>query len=129
MDIKQDQAIKRLLKKLSALRATLSNEERRILDGLVTSSTVEVEAHSMMVTPISPAKATSPDEVKALSMKVNTAKSLAKATSADEAKALSMKVNTAKSLAKATSADETAAHSMTVTIIYDAAKDEYSRIS
>ena len=38
MDVKQDQAIKRLLKKLSALRATLKNDERKLLDQLVTGS-------------------------------------------------------------------------------------------
>ena len=41
----QSQASKRLFKKLSALRATLSQEERDILDNLVTAS--EVGAHKM----------------------------------------------------------------------------------
>ena len=42
MNKKQSQASKRLLKKLSALRATLSNDERHVLDSLV-----EVEAHKL----------------------------------------------------------------------------------
>ena len=54
MDIKQDQAFKRLLKKLSALRATLKNDERSLLDEMVTGSADEVEAHSMNNRPQSP---------------------------------------------------------------------------
>ncbi len=38
-----DQAAKSVVKKLSALRATMSNEERAVLDGLVS----DVSAHSM----------------------------------------------------------------------------------
>src|SRR6187401_2023881 len=41
----QSQASKRLFKKLSALRATLSNEERDILDSLIVVE--EVSAHKM----------------------------------------------------------------------------------
>ena len=118
----QDQSFTRLLKKLSALRATLNNDERSLLDGLVTSSIDEVGAHSMRVTPISPAKATSPDEAKANAMKVSTAKSAAKATSPDEAKANAMKVSTAKSAAKATSPDEAKANAMKVSTAKSAAK-------
>ena len=71
MDIKQDQAIKRLLKKLSALRATLKNDERSLLDEMVTGSADEVEAHSMNNRP-HPRPASRPqrsaDEVEAHSM-------------------------------------------------------------
>ena len=122
----QDQSFVRLLKKLSALRATLKNDERSLLDGLVTSSISEVSAHSMRVVPISPAKstakATSPDEAKANAMKVSTAKSAAKATSPDEAKANAMKVSTAKSAAKAASPDEAKANAMKVSTAKSAAK-------
>src|SRR5215211_5024485 len=45
MKTTQSQASKRLFKKLSALRATLSNEERAILDRLIV--TEEVKAHKM----------------------------------------------------------------------------------
>ena len=103
----QDQSFTRLLKKLSALRATLNNDERSLLDGLVTSSVSEVSAHSMRVVPISPAK------------------SAAKATSPDEAKANAMKVSTAKSAAKSASPDEARANSMSFQIIFNAGKDEY----
>ena len=41
----ENQAAKRLFKKLSALRATLSNDERAILDKLVGAD--EVQAHKM----------------------------------------------------------------------------------
>jgi hypothetical protein len=46
MKITQGQAFKRLLKKLSAMRATLRNDEREILDEIVTG---EVEAHKLSV--------------------------------------------------------------------------------
>ena len=146
----QDQAFNRLLKKLSALRATLKSEERDLLDGLVISPSDEVMAHSMSVTPISPAKAPSPDEVKAASLKINqakapakapsadeakaqalhlrTAKAPAKAPSANEAKAQALHLRTAKTPAKAPSADEVKANAMTVRIVYDQTKDEYQRI-
>lgn len=45
MNTTQRRAYTRLFKKLSALRATLSNEERRILDGLLVNE--EVTAHRM----------------------------------------------------------------------------------
>ena len=132
----QDLAFNRLLKKLSALRATLKGDERNLLDGLIIGSVDEVGAHSLKVTPISPArstaKATSPDEARANAMKVNTARSTArstaKATSPDEARANAMKVNTARSTAKATSPDEVKAHSISVKIIFDQSKDEYQKI-
>ena len=58
MDVKQDQAIKRLLKKLSALRATLKNDERKMLDQLVIGSVNEVEAHTLsQKSPFTAAKA------------------------------------------------------------------------
>jgi hypothetical protein len=44
MKTTEKQASKRLFKKLSALRATLSNEERAILDNLIVN---EVAAHKM----------------------------------------------------------------------------------
>ena len=123
----QDQSFVRLLKKISALRATLSDDERIMLDArLHIRYSDEVVAHSMGVTPISPAKsaakATSPDEVRANSMKVSTAKSAAKATAPDEARANSMKVSTAKSTAKATSPDEAKANAMKVSTAKSASK-------
>jgi hypothetical protein len=45
MKTTQSQAAKRLFKKLSALRATLPNEERAILDSLVVFD--QVSAHRM----------------------------------------------------------------------------------
>jgi hypothetical protein len=45
MKTTQSQAAKRLFKKLSALRATLPNDERAILDSLVVFD--EVSAHKM----------------------------------------------------------------------------------
>jgi hypothetical protein len=46
METQQD--LKRLLKKLSALRATLKGDERSMLDGMVIGSFDEVIAHKMM---------------------------------------------------------------------------------
>ncbi|MGZ9223961.1 MAG: hypothetical protein ACXW4M_00245 [Anaerolineales bacterium] len=46
MKTTEKQASKRLFKKLSALRATLSNEERAILDNLIVVE--EVTAHKML---------------------------------------------------------------------------------
>lgn len=72
MDVKQDQSFKRLLKKLSALRATLKNDERKLLDQLVIGSADEVEAHSLTPRPTprpNPRPSTAADEVKAHSMK------------------------------------------------------------
>ena len=65
MDIKQDQAFKRLLKKLSALRATLKNDERSILDELVTGSAGRSgspldEGHPPPARPPEPAKTPRP---------------------------------------------------------------------
>ena len=48
----QKSALKSVLKKLSALRVTLSGEEQKVLDGIVVFNTTnadEVEAHTMSV--------------------------------------------------------------------------------
>ncbi len=128
---KQDQDFNRLLKKLSALRATLKGNERNLLDGLIMGPIDEVGAHAMNVTPIISArnagKATSADEAKANAMHVSTARNAGKAMSADEAKANAMHVSTARNTGKAVSADETRANAMSVKIIYNPAKDEYQR--
>ena len=151
---KQDQAFNRLLKKLSALRATLKSDERNLLDGLVTGPIDEVGAHAMNVTPISPARnttrstapdearahtmkistaknttrSTAPDEARAHTMKISTAKNTTRATSPDEARAHSMKISTAKNTTHSSAPDEARAHLMSIQIIYDQTKDEYQRI-
>ena len=110
---KQDQAFNRLLKKLSALRATLKGDERNLLDGLITAPD-EARAHTMKVTPISPAK------------------TAARTSSANEAAAHAMNVNAAarpaKTAARTSAIDEARVHAMSVRIIYDPSKDEYSRV-
>ncbi len=45
MDTKKTQTLKRLLKKLSALRATLSDDEQAVLDQIIFSQSADVEAH------------------------------------------------------------------------------------
>jgi hypothetical protein len=139
MDTKQDQAVNRLLKKLSSLRATLKNDERIILDELITGSPDEVTAHSMNVKAVNPAKTptrtTAPDEAVAHSMNVkavNPAKTPTRTTAPDEAVAHSMNVkavNPAKTPARTTAADEAVAHAMSIRIVYDPTKDEYQRVS
>jgi FixJ family two-component response regulator len=111
----QELAFNRLLKKLSALRATLKSDERNLLDGLITGPVDEVAAHAMH---ISTAKAA--------------AKSAAKAASPDEARANAMHISTAKSAAKSTakaaSPDEARANAMAFRIIFNEDKDEYQRL-
>ena len=130
---KQDLAINRLLKKLSALRATLKGDERDLLDGFVLGASDEVSAHGMKVIPISPArsmaKSMSADEAKAMSLKVSSAKTMAKAMTPDEAKAMGLKVNKTKNMGKVVDADEVAAHSLSVKIVFNPNNDEYQRVS
>ena len=56
-----------LLKKLSAVRMTLSDEERALLDQLIEGSQVDVEAHAKAFSPDA-AKAMDADEVVAHTM-------------------------------------------------------------
>src|SRR5512135_3714229 len=106
---KQDQTFNRLLKKLSALRATLKGEELIMLDELITGTVDEVGAHAMHVTPISPARASgrasSPDEARANAMHVTTGKATGRASgrasSPDEARANAMHVTTGKATGRA----------------------------
>ncbi len=106
MDAKEMQVTQRLLKKLSALRATLSNEERNILDSMVVSTPEDVEAHVLKEARIE-AKMPDADEVVAHSNKE--AKIEAKMPAADEVVAHSNKE--AKIEAKMPAADEVVAHS------------------
>jgi hypothetical protein len=114
MDTKQDQAVNRLLKKLSSLRATLKNDERRILDNLLTGSADEVTSHSMNVGAVSkiktPIRTTAVDEAAAHSMNVGA-------------------VSKTKTPIRTTAEDEAAAHAMSVRIIFDPTKEEYQRVS
>jgi hypothetical protein len=45
MDEKQDRALRRLLKRLNAVRQTLRSDERGLLDGMVLKSYPETEGH------------------------------------------------------------------------------------
>ena len=135
---KQDQAFTRLLKKLSALRATLKSDECNLLDGLITGPIDEVGAHMMNVSPISPARnvarATAPDEAVAHAMNVSAAskaRNVARAIAPDEAIAHAMNVSAAskaRNVARATAPDEAVAHAISVRIVYDPTKDEYQRV-
>ncbi len=65
---KKKQALKRLVKKLSALRATLRRDERELLDQLVLGSAAEVQAHAMTNAASKGAKTPKPIEVSAHAM-------------------------------------------------------------
>ena len=73
MDAKDQETLHELLKKLSAVRVTLSDEEQTLLDWLIQGSRAEfnadeVKAQSMKFRPEG-VKQMGPDEVKAQSMK------------------------------------------------------------
>ena len=81
MNAKQSQAIDRVLRKLSVLRITLSNEEREVLDNLIVTGSDEVEAHKLEAAKSpakSPAKAPakSPDADEVEAHKLEAAKTL-----------------------------------------------------
>ena len=73
MTTKQDQSTNRLLKKLSALRATLKGEELILLDSFIIGSPDEVAAHAMGARAAAKGKvtaaSTAPDEVAAHSIR------------------------------------------------------------
>jgi len=135
MDVKQDQAVKRLLKKLSALRATLKNDERKLLDQLVTGPADEVEAHSLSPkSPFAAAKAAKAakdaNEVEAHSLSPKSPFAAAKAAKAArdanevEAHSLSPKspFAAAKAAKAAKDANEVEAHSLSPKSPFAAAK-------
>ena len=65
MKSEEAQAMNRLLKKLTALRATLGDDERALLDGfVVTPKPIEVSAHMLEGAPV-PAPTPKPIEVSA----------------------------------------------------------------
>ena len=106
--MKTNQAFKRVVKKLSAVRATLRSDERKALDNIIVD---EVAAHKMNLAKTSAkatAKASRQTEVKAHKMNLakTSAKATAKASRQTEVKA--HKMNLAKTSAK-TSAKRAAA--------------------
>jgi hypothetical protein len=131
MDIKQDQAVKRLLKKLSALRATLNNDERRMLDELVLGSVDEVQLQSMKTGQKQAVKLQDADEVKLQSMKTGQ-KQAVKLQDADEVKLQSMKTGQ-KQAVKLQDADEVKLQSTgderaIGRVTFDPTKEEYQHI-
>ena len=125
MDVKQDQAAKRLLKKLSALRATLKNDERKLLDQLVTGSADEVEAHTMRTSSANAATNAvhrfAANEVEAHSLNIQSSANAARNTgtnaAANEVEAHSLNVqtaNAAKNASRNVAANEVEAHSLNV---------------
>jgi hypothetical protein len=105
MKTTQSQAAKRLFKKLSALRVTLPNEERAILDNLI--GVDEVSAHQMTAKALD--QAVSPSGGKALGKSTEvaahkqTGKAMGKAMGKSEGKAMgkSAEVSTHKTAGKA----------------------------
>ena len=84
MKTTRSQASKRLFKKLSALRATLSNEERKILDELIVS---EVAAHKMTSKSIGRAAGKSANKASEVAAHKLTSKSIGRAVSKSANKA------------------------------------------
>ena len=118
MDTQQNQALKRLLKKLSAVRATLDNDERDILDQFVLGSALaeggvtsadEVAAHAIKTSKVS-GKVSDADEVAAHAIK--TGKVSGKVSDADEVAAHAIK--TSKVSGKVSDAAEVAAHTIII---------------
>ena len=119
MDVKQEQSLKRLLKKLSALRATLKNDERNLLDNLVTSPKDEVSAHRWATFSANAGA----DEVGAHQLHTNVAHPASANAGADEVGAHQIHNDRGNPLGANAGADEVAAHS--VTIVFDEDKEEY----
>ena len=68
MDTQSSQSMKRILKKMSALRATLNDNEQTLLDGLIISNQDEVTAHALTdaaTAAVTTAVTSGPDEVRA----------------------------------------------------------------
>ena len=87
--MKKNQAFKRVIKKLSAVRATLGNDERQALDNIIVD---EVAAHTMKITKAAKSakapKTARTNEVAAHTMKVaKVAKTARAARAAKVAKA------------------------------------------
>jgi hypothetical protein len=79
----RSQASKRLFKKLSALRATLSNEERAILDGMIVG---DVEAHRMTSKSVGKAAGKSANKAAEVEAHRMTSKSVGKSVSKSTSK-------------------------------------------
>jgi len=113
MKSEEAQAMNRLLKKLTALRATLGDDERALLDGFVVTHKAvdEVAAHAfdpgLAKTPV---KTLAPDEVAAHAFDPGLAKTPVKTPAPDEVAAHVFDPGLAKTTAKTTAPDEVAAH-------------------
>ncbi|MFO7661327.1 MAG: hypothetical protein R6X18_01915 [Chloroflexota bacterium] len=133
----QKQVEKNLFKKMSALRATLTDEEQTLLDALLIGEH-EVSAHGLTAAQTAAkatAKATDEDESLAhgLTAAQTAAKATAKATDEDESLAhgLTAAQTAAKATAKATDEDEALAHNLllldnvTLHVTYNNEKEVY----
>ena len=133
MKTTRSQASKRLFKKLSALRATLSNEERKILDELIVS---EVAAHKLTSKSIGKAVSKSANKASEVAAHKLTSKSIGKAAgkSVNKASEVAAHKLTSKSIGKAAGksankASEVAAHKMTSKAASKAASKPTFRIA
>ncbi len=112
---KKNQALKRLLKKLSALRATLRHDERVLLDEIILGSVAEVSAHTMTAAASKGAKTPKPAEVSAHAMTTAASKG-AKTPKPAEVSAHAMTTAASKG-AKTPKPAEVSAHAMTTNVI------------
>jgi hypothetical protein len=102
----QSQAAKSVAKKLSALRATLDDEEQRYLDGIVEGS-YSVSAHAMDA---ARTRARTRDEDEAEAHAMDAARTRARTRDEDEAEAHAM--DAARTRARTRDEDEAEAHAM-----------------
>jgi len=82
MNDNQSQAAARLLKKLTAVRVTLNNDERAILDRVVATASFDVEAHSMAGRPTEAATGAKIEAAKDVAIHAMTDKQIEAATGA-----------------------------------------------
>jgi len=122
MKTTRQQASARLFKKLSALRATLSNEERDILDNLIVVE--EVSAHKMTTKAVGKAANKAAAKATEVAAHKMTTKAVSRATSKAAAKATEVAAH--KMTTKATSkAANKAAAKTTFRIAFDPNSEEY----
>ena len=84
---KQTQALKRLTKKLSALRTTLRKDERDLLDQLILGASADVAGHALTSAISTEAVTSRPTEVAAHAM-TSAVSSIREAITFDSAKAM-----------------------------------------
>jgi len=121
MKTTQRQAYTRLFKKLSALRATLPNDERAVLDSLIVFD--EVSAHKMNTKAVN--KASKASEVAAHKMNTKAAGKAVNKASNKASEVAAHKMNTKAAGKAVNKAANKAANKTTFRIAFDPNSEEY----